>query len=86
MAGRLPPGTRAVVVPLEVPGLAVRLGDRVDLLAVTSPAPLARGPRTVVAVRSDALVVALDRTDAVAVAAALGQGPIVPALVSAAGG
>jgi Flp pilus assembly protein CpaB len=85
LAGRLPPGTRAVLVPLEVPGLPVRVGDRVDLLGVASPtAPVARGA-TVVALRPDALVVAVRPTDAVALAAALGQGPLVPALVSATG-
>ena len=88
LAGRLPPGTRAVVVPLEVPGLPVRVGDRVDLLAVTSPAaPVAAGRRPVRrASAPDALSSRCDRTEAVAVAAALGQGPIVPALVSAADG
>jgi Flp pilus assembly protein CpaB len=85
LAGRLPAGTRAVLVPLEVPGLPVRVGDRVDLLGATSPsAPVARAA-TVVEVRADALVVAVGPTDAVALAAALGQGPLVPALVSATG-
>ena len=85
LAGRLPPGTRAVLVPLEVPGLPVRVGDHVDLLGVTSPdAPVARAA-TVVEVRADALVVAVAPTAAVALAAALGQGPLVPALVSATG-
>jgi Flp pilus assembly protein CpaB len=84
LAGRLPPGTRAVLVPLEMTGLPVRVGDHVDLLGVTSPtAPVARAA-TVVRLRAGALVVALSPTDAVAVAAALGQGPLVPALVSAA--
>ena len=45
LAGRLPPGTRAVLVPLEVPGLPVRVGDHVDLLGVTSPTRPWPGPR-----------------------------------------
>jgi Flp pilus assembly protein CpaB len=95
LAGRLPAGTRAVVVPVEVAGLPVRVGDRVDLLAagragdvafgeaaVPPTGPVAEGAE-VVAVRTGALVVALDERDAAAVAAALGVGPLVPALVGA---
>jgi Flp pilus assembly protein CpaB len=97
VAGRLAPGTRAVVVPLEAPGLPVRAGDRVDLLESSSGdpafdgpvAPTASGPvasgALVVVVRGDALVVALDEREAVAVSRALGRGPLVPALVSPAG-
>ncbi|MBV9951133.1 MAG: hypothetical protein JO291_04230 [Acidimicrobiia bacterium] len=97
VSGRLPRDTRAVVIPLEAKGLPVRVGDRVDLLASGSGDPAFDGPSPaatsvpiaaralVVVVRSAALVVALDPTDAVAVAAALGQGPLVPALVSATG-
>jgi Flp pilus assembly protein CpaB len=96
VAGRLPPGTRAVVIPLEVKGLPVRVGDRVDLLASATTDPAFDGGSTapslpvasralVVVVRPAALVVALDPTDAVAVAGALGQGALVPALVSTTG-
>jgi hypothetical protein len=97
VAGRLPPGTRAIVIPFEVRGLPVRAGDRVDLLASGSPDagfddPAAAAPSgpiasraLVVAVGPEGLLVALDRGDAVAVAAALGRGPLVPALVSATG-
>ena len=84
LAGRLPPGTRAVLVPLEASGLPVRVGDHVDLLGVTSPDAPVAGAATVVEVRADALVVAVAPTAAVALAGALGQGPLVPALVSAA--
>ena len=85
LAGRLPPGTRAVLVPLEVAGLPVRVGDHVDLLGVTAPhragGPGGDGRRAPRPARSSWRVAP---TDAVAVAAALGQGPLVPALVSAA--
>jgi hypothetical protein len=92
VAGRLPAGMRAVVVPLEARGLPVQAGDRVDLLASSAgdvfDAPAPSGPvarsATVVGAAPGALVVALDPAAAVAVAAALGRGPLVPALVSAA--
>jgi Flp pilus assembly protein CpaB len=96
VSGRLPRDTRAVVIPLEAKGLPVRVGDRVDLLASGAGDPAFDGPAAaspsgpvasgalVVEVHPAALVVALDPTDAVAVAAALGRGPLVPALVSAA--
>ncbi len=99
VAALLPPGARALVIPLEVTGLPVRVGDRIDLLAsggggptgdlppsdgedppsAADAGPVAAGA-LVVAVHRDALVVAVDADDAVAVAAALGQGPLVPAL------
>jgi Flp pilus assembly protein CpaB len=97
VSGRLPRDTRAVVIPLETKGLPVRVGDRVDLLSSGGGDPAFDGPASaapsipvasralVMVVRPAALVVALDPTDAVAVAAALGQGPLVPALVSAGG-
>jgi Flp pilus assembly protein CpaB len=96
VSGRLPRDTRAVVIPLEVKGLPVRVGDRVDLLASGSGDPALDGAASapsipvasralVVVVRSTALVVALDPTDAVAGAAALGRAPLVPALVSVTG-
>jgi Flp pilus assembly protein CpaB len=85
LAGRLPPGTRAVLVPLEVTGLPVQVGDEVDLLPVSSPAAPAARAAEVVEVRTDALVVAVRPSEAAAVAAALGQGALVPALVSAVG-
>ena len=53
LAGRLPPGTRAVLVPLEVAGLPVRVGDHVDLLATSPTAPVARAA-TVVGLRTGA--------------------------------
>lgn len=93
-AALLPPGTRALVVPLATPGLPVQIGDHIDLLAPTGRGlPIAEG-RTVpgavavarsamvVAVQPRTLVVALSETDASAVAAALGQGPLVPALTA----
>lgn len=97
-AALLPPGTRALMVPLDVAGLPVRVGDRVDLLATgvggpdgdlpadgAQPAPadqpVAEGA-LVVAVQPDALVVAVDRAKAPEVAAALGQGPVIPALTA----
>jgi len=99
IAALLPAGTRALVIPVEVAGLPVRVGDRVDLLAAGGGGPEgdlpvadgavasgASGPvaagALVVAVLREALVVAVKADDAVAVAAALGQGPLVPALRS----
>jgi hypothetical protein len=75
-----------VLVPIEVAGLPVRVGDEVDLLAVTSPGELAARGAEVVELHTDALIVAVTPSEAAAVAVALGQGPLVPALVSASGG
>ncbi|MEJ7582575.1 MAG: hypothetical protein WKF43_00525 [Acidimicrobiales bacterium] len=73
------------------------MGDRVDLLATGVGGPAGDFPvepgssggagdpvaeaALVVAVRDEALVVAVPRSAAPGVAAALGQGPVVPALV-----
>jgi len=100
LAARLPAGTRALMVPLELAGLPVRVGDRVDLLATGGGGPAGDLPvgdevreperpvaehALVVAVQPEALVVAVPRSDAPDVAAALGQGPVVPALTSSTG-
>lgn len=93
-AALLPAGTRALVIPLEVAGLPVQPGDRVDLLASQlgglpvadmssfDPArPVAREALVVVA-KFSYLVVAVSESTAAKVAAGLGQGPLVPALAA----
>jgi len=89
----LPPGSRAVVIPLAVTGLPVQAGDRVDLLAAADPSPaevavtgaaVAHGV-LVVSSSAKALVVALPVGAVERVARALGQGSLIPALVGPAG-
>lgn len=92
VAARLPPGTRAIAIPIEL-GSAPPLdtGDLVDVL-VALPPELAAGRPPGFAVATDALVVALDdsavtiavpRATAPRIAVALGQGAVTLALVGA---
>lgn len=90
----LGPDERAVPIPVTVPGLALEVGDRVDVLAggaigggPTGDLPIgATGPdlvvsgATVVAVSEDAVAVAVPARSAADVAAALTAGPLVLAL------
>lgn len=95
-AALLRPGDRAIAVPVAVAGLPLRVGDRVDVLAVfdaavdagadADAAPLDTGPgpvatdAVVVAVGAEAVTVAVDAGEAPALARALGAGTVVLAL------
>ena len=95
-AALLPPDTRALAVPDVAGGLALRPGDRVDVLVVVDPFELSTGDgggsaqqaqvvaagATVVAVADDSTTVAVPRADVPEVAAALGQGVVTLALAS----
>jgi len=92
VAARLPAGTRAIAIPIEL-GSAPPLetGDLVDVL-VALPPELSGGRPPGFAVATDALVVALDdsavtvavpRATAPRIAVALGQGAVTLALVGA---
>jgi Flp pilus assembly protein CpaB len=93
----LPPDTRALAVPDIAGGLALRPGDRVDVLATADPFALGTpgdgpdsGPTTrvvaagatVVAVADDSTTVAVPEEQVAEVAAALGQGVVTLALAS----
>jgi Flp pilus assembly protein CpaB len=94
-AALLRPGDRAIAVPVAVAGLPLRVGDRVDVLAVfdaavdadatappladTEPGPVA-SDAVVVAVGAEAVTVAVDAGEAPALARALGAGTVVLAL------
>ncbi len=93
-AALLGPGQRALPVPLAVPGLALAVGDHVDVLAggaagggptgdlpvdVTS-ADVVATDATVVDPGQEVAVLAVDRTAAATIAAALATGPVVLAL------
>jgi pilus assembly protein CpaB len=90
LAARLPPGTRAVAVPVE-PGTAPPLvvGDRVDVLVALPAEAAGGGPpgfalatgAPVVGVEDSSVVVALSPDVAPRVAVALGQGAISLVLV-----
>ncbi len=91
-AALLRPGDRAIAVPVAVAGLPLRVGDRVDVLAVfdaavdvaASVADTESGPvatdAIVVAVGAEAVTVAVDAGEAPALARALGAGTVVLAL------
>lgn len=93
-AALLQPGQRALPVPLTVPGLALAVGDEVDVLAGGAPgggptgdlpievggADVVASEATVVAVGDEVVVLAVDPRAAVEVAAALTTGPVVVAL------
>ena len=96
-AALLPPDTRALAVPDGAGGLALRPGDRVDLLAVIDPFAIGADPgrspggsiaevvangATVVAVSEDATTVAVPTDRIGSVAAALAQGVVTLALAS----
>ena len=90
VAATLPPGTRAVAIPIEA-GLAppLAVGDRVDVLVALAPEAAGDGPpgfvvtadALVVAVGDAAVTVAVPAAAAPRVAVALGQGAVSLALV-----
>ncbi len=93
-AALIGPGQRAVPVPLAVPGLPLAAGDRVDVLAGGAPgggpagdlpvdvggADVVAADATVVDLAEEVVVLAVERTAAADIAAALTQGPVVVAL------
>lgn len=92
VAARLPPGTRAVAIPIE-PGTAPPLvvGDRVDVLVALPPEAAGDGPPgfalatevEVVDVTETAATIAVPRDVAPRLAVAFGQGAVTLALVGA---
>ncbi|MBI2709639.1 MAG: hypothetical protein HYX34_08070 [Actinobacteria bacterium] len=74
-AGLVPAGWRALVVPLAVPGLPARPGDRVDLAATDTEGILVAAA-VVIEARAERLLVAVPADSAAGVAAALGRGPL----------
>jgi Flp pilus assembly protein CpaB len=87
-AALLPPGTRGLSVPTGPGALALRPGDRVDVLATLEPG-LAEasgspaGPPTVTVARRATVVVAEETGDAVTVAVTTGEAPRVAFALSA---
>ncbi len=91
IAALIPDGRRAVAVPTEGTGLALRVGDRVDVFAPgrTDGSAASRTDRTdpvataavVVDVSTTAVTIAVDRAEVAALAHALGQGTPVLALI-----
>jgi Flp pilus assembly protein CpaB len=97
VAARIPPGHRAVAVPITAGGFAteappVEVGDRVDVLATFDvlesdappTAPVARGA-LVVEVADTRVTIAVEADDAAPVAFALARGTVTLALVGAPG-
>ncbi len=81
----MPPGSRAVAVPVPVDGLPLAPGDHVDLLSPGSDGRrggLVARHATVIAVEHGATTVAVGPDEAPAVAEALGAGNVVIALRS----
>jgi Flp pilus assembly protein CpaB len=91
IAALVPDGHRAVAVPTEGTGLALRVGDRVDVFAPgrTDSTTATRSDRAdpvatnavVVDVSTNAVTIAVDRSEVAALARALGQGTPVLALI-----
>lgn len=79
-AALMPSGSRAVAIPVPVPGLPVEVGSHVDLVAPTGGASVIAGDGIVLTVAKDAVTVAVDAEDVGAVARALGNGGVVLAL------
>ncbi|MFL6205218.1 MAG: Flp pilus assembly protein CpaB [Acidimicrobiales bacterium] len=92
VAARLPPGTRAMAVPVE-PGLVppLGLGDRVDVLVALAPEAAGEGPPgfalashvLVVAVDDAAVTIAVPEDTAPRLAVAFGAGAVTLALTGA---
>lgn len=78
-AALVPPGARALAVPVDPPLTSLTVGDRVDLLALGRW--VARGA-VVVDVTDGSIVVAVDEEEAPAVARGVLEGSVVPAIVS----
>jgi Flp pilus assembly protein CpaB len=82
-AARLPPGTRAIGIPRPPHAVALRPGDRVDVLATvagatagTAPAVVLSAAATVVDVAEGRATVAVAADDGTRVAAALTHGVV----------
>ncbi|MEQ1786176.1 MAG: hypothetical protein ABL966_03915, partial [Acidimicrobiales bacterium] len=94
LAARLPPGTRAMAIPIE-PGTSpsLAIGDRVEVLVALAPEAAGGGPPgfalatdvAVVDVSDAAVTLAVSRDVAPRLAVAFGQGAVTLALVGAAG-
>ena len=89
LAALLPPGTRAVAVPGGPESVAVRRGDRVDVLATFDPPPAGQEPTfpvaeaaLVVDVGPEAVAVAVAADDAPRVAYAVAAGVVTLALTA----
>lgn len=83
VAALLPPGGRAVAVPTGPASVALRRGDRVDVLATFDPPPAGQDPTfpvaeaaLVVDVGPEAVAVAVDAREAVRVAYAVAAGVV----------
>lgn len=94
VAATLPPGTRAVAIPVEA-GLAppLEVGDHVDVLVALAPEAAGGGPpgfvvtadALVVDVAEEAVTVAVPRSAAPKIAVALGAGAVSLTLIGAQG-
>jgi Flp pilus assembly protein CpaB len=89
LAALLPAGARAVAVPTGSASLALRRGDRVDVLATFDPPPAGEEPTFAVAeaalvvdVGPEAVAVAVDPEEAVRVAYAVAAGVVTLALTA----
>jgi Flp pilus assembly protein CpaB len=89
LAALLPPRTRAVAVPAGAESVAVRRGDRVDVLATFDPPPLGEEPTfpvaeaaLVVDVGPEAVAVAVPAEDTARVAYAVAAGVVTLALTA----
>ena len=89
LAALLPSGTRAVAVPGGPESVAVRRGDRVDVLATFDPPPLGEDPTFAVAegalvvdVGPEAVAVAVPAEDTARVAYAVAAGVVTLALTA----
>jgi pilus assembly protein CpaB len=73
---------RAVAVPTEPGRLALAVGDRVELVAISPEGRpvVVSGDAGVLAVTDDSLTVVVDAADGPAVAAAVAAGPVTPLL------
>jgi Flp pilus assembly protein CpaB len=83
LAALLPAGARAVAVPTGAASVALRRGDRVDLLVTFDPPPAGEAPTFPVAVAAlvidvgpEAAAVAVDPEEAVRVAYAVAAGVV----------
>jgi Flp pilus assembly protein CpaB len=93
LAALLPPGTRAVAVPVGTASVPVRRGDRVDVLATFDPAPAGEDPTfpvaqaaLVVDVGTESVAVAVDAEEARRVAFAVARGVVALSLTAGRGG
>ncbi len=89
LAALLPPGTRAVAVPAGADSVAVRRGDRVDVLATFDPPPLGEEPTfpvaeaaLVVDVAPEAVAVAVPAEETARVAYAVAAGVVTLAVTA----